>query len=107
MMKKTKKGRVSWASDSMLCQVKLFLSDDCPVKVASNLPPGFEATDYATKRIISHIPRIKWKRPPLFVLDDALLVGSGGKSIETRSENLRISKVLEAFYPHRSVIPSR
>ncbi|CAA0412412.1 unnamed protein product [Arabidopsis thaliana] len=107
MMKKTKKARVSWASDSMLCQVKLFLSDDCPVKVASNLPPGFEATDYATKRIISHIPRIKWKRPPLFVLDDALLVGSGGKSIETRSENLRISKVLEAFYPHRSVIPSR
>ncbi|EFH41339.1 zinc finger (CCCH-type) family protein [Arabidopsis lyrata subsp. lyrata] len=108
MMKKTKKSRVSWASDSMLCQVKLFLTDDCPAKVASNLPPGFEATEYATRRILSHIPRIKWKRPPkVFVLNDALLVGRGGESTETRTENLRISKVLEAFYPHRSVIPTR
>ncbi|KAG7535813.1 Zinc finger CCCH-type [Arabidopsis thaliana x Arabidopsis arenosa] len=110
MMKKTKKSRVSWASDGMLCQVKLFLTDDCPAKVASNasnLPPGFEATEYATRRIISHIPRIKWKRPQKFVLNDALLVGSGGESTETRTENLRISKVLEAFYPHRSVIPTR
>ncbi|KAG2327305.1 hypothetical protein Bca52824_010033 [Brassica carinata] len=57
-----KKARVSWPSDSMLCQ---------------------------------------------FILNDHLLVASGEESTETGSENLRIAKVLEAFYPHRSLIPSR
>ncbi|KAL1217051.1 Zinc finger CCCH domain-containing protein 68 [Cardamine amara subsp. amara] len=109
-MKRTKKSRVSWPSENKLCQVKMFLKEDCPAKVgpsspmASNLPPGFEATDYATRL---HIPRTQWKRPPKFILNDAWLVASGEESTEIRSENLRISKVLEAFYPHRSVIPTR
>ncbi|RID53899.1 hypothetical protein BRARA_G01265, partial [Brassica rapa] len=42
-----------------------------------------------------------------FILNDHLLVASGEESTETGSENLRIAKVLEAFYPHRSLIPSR
>uniref|UniRef100_A0A1J3FCA6 Zinc finger CCCH domain-containing protein 68 n=1 Tax=Noccaea caerulescens TaxID=107243 RepID=A0A1J3FCA6_NOCCA len=111
-MKKSKKLRVSWPSDSMLCQVKMFQREDCPAKVASsnvkasNLPPGFETSAYPTMLNMSHIPRIKWKCPPKFILNDALLVASGGESTETRCENLRIAKVLEAFYPYRSVIPS-
>ncbi|XP_010465719.1 PREDICTED: zinc finger CCCH domain-containing protein 68-like [Camelina sativa] len=108
MKKKTSSGRVSWASESRLCQVKMFLTEDCPAKVSSSnlLPPGFEATTlFPSTR--NNIPRIKWKRPPQFIISDALLVGSGGDSTETLSENLRISKVLEAFYPHRSVIPTR
>ncbi|CAA7056960.1 unnamed protein product [Microthlaspi erraticum] len=120
-MKKSKKSRVSWPSDSMLCQVKLFQREDCPAKVASsnvkasNLPPGFERTEYGNvderteyvklRLNMSHIPRIKWKRPPKFILNDALLVASGEESTETRCENLRIAKVLEAFYPQRSGIP--
>ncbi|CAH2043069.1 unnamed protein product [Thlaspi arvense] len=43
----------------------------------------------------------------MFIPNEALLVGSGGESTETLCENLRIAKVLEAFYPHRSVIPDR
>ncbi|EOA12520.1 hypothetical protein CARUB_v10026427mg [Capsella rubella] len=109
-MKKTgkkKSSRVSWASDSLLSQVKMFLTDDCPAEVASsNLPPGFEASDYASRRT-STIPLIKWIPPPKFIIDDAFLGGTGGDSTETPSENLRIAKVLEAFYPHRSVIPAR
>ncbi|XP_010484668.1 PREDICTED: zinc finger CCCH domain-containing protein 68-like [Camelina sativa] len=107
-MKKKTSGRVSWASESRLCQVKMFLTEDCPAKVSSSnlLPPGFEATVFPSTRN-NNIPRIKWKRPPKFIINDALLVGSGGDSTETLSENLRISKVLEAFYPHRSVIPTR
>nr|ADQ43209.1 zinc finger CCCH-type protein [Schrenkiella parvula] len=110
-----KKSRVSWPSDKMLCQVKMFQKEECPAKVASqscskpkasNLPPGYEGTEYATRRNISHIPRIRWKRPPKFILNDDLLVACGGESTETRCENLRIAKVLEAFYPHRSVIPT-
>ncbi|XP_010446300.1 PREDICTED: zinc finger CCCH domain-containing protein 68-like [Camelina sativa] len=107
-MKKKTSGRVSWASQSRLCQVKMFLTEDCPAKVSSSnlLPPGFETTVFPSTRN-NNIPRIKWKRPPKFIISDALLVGSGGDSTETLSENLRISKVLEAFYPHRSVIPTR
>ncbi|CAA7019348.1 unnamed protein product [Microthlaspi erraticum] len=121
-MKRSKKSRVSWPPSPMLCQVKMFRTEDCPAKVASqpqrqsyqkkpavkpDLPPGFEGNHYADKPNLSTIPRIKWKRPPKFLVSDAWLVGDGGESTERRSENLRISKVLEAIYPHRSTIPSR
>lgn len=99
-----------------------------------DLPPGFEGNHYAVKPNVSNIPRIKWKRPPKvkikynpelgnplkllylilcvldlkqFAVNDAWLVGGGGESSERRTENLRISKVLQAIYPHRSAIPSR
>jgi hypothetical protein len=42
-----------------------------------------------------------------FSVNDTWLVGCGGGSSEWQNENLRISKVLEAIYPHRSAIPSR
>lgn len=62
-------------------QVKMFRTEDCPAKVASqpqrhnypnqssrkprvpDLPPGFEGIHYADKPNVSNIPRIKWKRP--------------------------------------------
>ena len=145
------------ASDSnsaWLEQVKLFRTEDCPAKVASqaqrhtypkqsiskprvpDLPPGFEGNHYAEKLSVSTIPRIKWKRPSKviflytqsrdlekspfesfyvkvsfgfkqFIVSGTWLMGDGGESTERRTENLRISKVLEAIYPHRSTIPSR
>ncbi|CAN8254754.1 unnamed protein product [Cochlearia groenlandica] len=121
-MKRSKKQRVSWPPGPKLCQVKLFRTEDCPAKVASqlpnqssmkpraapDLPPGFEGNQYADKPKVLNIPRIKWKRPPpKFVVKDTWLIGDGGESTETLTENLRISKVLEAVYPHRSAIPTR
>ncbi|VYS60042.1 unnamed protein product [Arabidopsis thaliana] len=122
-MKRSKKPRVSWPPGPKLCQVKVFRTEDCPAKVASqpqrhsypsrkprgpDLPPGFEGNHYAVKPNVSNIPRIKWKRPPpKFSVNDTWLVGCGGGSSEWQNENLRISKVLEAIYPHRSAIPSR
>nr|ABB45847.1 hypothetical protein [Eutrema halophilum] len=95
----------------------MFRTEDCPSKVApqttskpkaSNLPTQrSQGNEYETRRNMSHIPRIKWKHPRKFILNDDMLVASGGESTETRCENLRIAKVLEAFYPHRSLIPSR
>ncbi|KAJ0253626.1 Zinc finger CCCH domain-containing protein 45 [Hirschfeldia incana] len=124
--KRSKKSRVSWPSGPKLCQVKVFRTEDCPAKVASHqpqrinypkqspgkrqvpdLPPGFEGNHYAEKLSVSTIPKIKWKRPAKFLVSDAWLLGDGGESTERRTENLRISKVLEAIYPHRSTIPSR
>ncbi|KAG7560432.1 Zinc finger CCCH-type [Arabidopsis thaliana x Arabidopsis arenosa] len=122
MMKRSTKPRVSWPPGPKLCQVKIFRTEDCPAKVASqpqrhsypklssgkpDLPPGFEGNHYAVKPNVSNIPRIKWKRPSKFSVNDAWLVGGGGESTERRTENLRSSKVLEAIYPHRSAIPSR
>ncbi|CAF2046702.1 zinc finger CCCH domain-containing protein 45 [Brassica napus] len=125
IMKRSKKSRVSWPSGPKLCQVKIFRTEDCPAKVASqpqrlnypkqspgrrqvpDLPPGFEGNHYAEKISVSTIPRIKWKRPAKFIVSGAWLMGDGGESTERRTENLRISKVLEALYPHRSTIPSR
>uniref|UniRef100_A0A1J3FEQ5 Zinc finger CCCH domain-containing protein 45 n=1 Tax=Noccaea caerulescens TaxID=107243 RepID=A0A1J3FEQ5_NOCCA len=121
-MKRSKKSRVSWPPGPMLCQVKMFRTEDCPAKVADqpqrqsykkkatgkpDVPPGFEGNNYADKLNLSTIPRIKWKRPPKFLVSNTWLIGDGGESTERRTENLRISKVLEAIYPHRSTIPSR
>ncbi|VVB05316.1 unnamed protein product [Arabis nemorensis] len=124
-MKRSKKPRVSWPPGPKLCQVKMFRTEDCPAKVASqpqrhnypnqssrkprvpDLPPGFEGNHYADKPNVSNIPRIKWKRPLTFLANDSWLIGDGGESTERRTENLRIAKVLEAIYPHRSAIPSR
>ena len=82
----------------MFEQVKMFRTEDCPAKVASqpqrlnypkqspgrrqvpDLPPGFEGSHYAEKISVSTIPRIKWKRPAKVVyytqsrdLENALL----------------------------------
>lgn len=68
-------------NDACFEQVKVFRTEDCPAKVASqpqrlnypkqspgkrqvpDLPPGFEGNHYADKLSVSTIPRIKWKRP--------------------------------------------
>ncbi|CAH8354182.1 unnamed protein product [Eruca vesicaria subsp. sativa] len=111
-----KKARVSWASDSMLCQVKVFQTEDCPAKVGAETCNSKSKTSksedlqrgtvYST-RPPPNIPLIPWKLPPKYIINDQLLVASGEESIETGSENLRTAKALEAFYPHRSLIPTR
>ncbi|XP_018440744.2 zinc finger CCCH domain-containing protein 68 isoform X1 [Raphanus sativus] len=105
-----KKARVSWPSDSMLCQVKMFQKEDYPAKVGAQTCSKSKAskdlhhgTVYSTRP--PNIPLITWKPPPKFILSDHWLVASGEESTETGSENLRIAKVLEAFYPHHSLIP--
>ncbi|CAF1986458.1 unnamed protein product [Brassica oleracea var. botrytis] len=107
-----KKARVSWPSDSMLFQVKMFKTEDYPAKAGAQTCSKSKAskdlhrgTVYSTRP--PNVPLIKWKLPPKFILNDHMLVASGEESTETGSENLRIAKVLEAFYPHRSLIPSR
>ncbi|KAL1199731.1 Zinc finger CCCH domain-containing protein 45 [Cardamine amara subsp. amara] len=117
------KFKVSWAQD--LCQVKLFQKEDCPSQVGPplqfrnfsktssrkpeepDLPPGFEKY-YAAKQNVSNIPQIKWKRPQLkFSFSPTWRVEAGGESTEIETQHLRNSKVLEAFYPYPSAIPSQ
>ncbi|WZZ04635.1 hypothetical protein YC2023_090556 [Brassica napus] len=88
-----KKARVSWPSDSMLCQVKMFKTEDYPAKVGAQTCSKSKAS--------------KDLQRGTFILSNHLLVASGEDSTETGSENLRIAKVLEGFYPHRSLIHSR
>ncbi|KAJ7944183.1 zinc finger CCCH domain-containing protein 6-like [Quillaja saponaria] len=128
-MKRTRKSnRVAWAPEVNLCQVKLFLSDDYPSKVgqkyqdlqaktswmlhsdtseSSDLPPGFEDNHLLNqaKDDLSHIPCIKWKCPPQFVLSCNWHVASGEQSDEPKSQKLREISVLEAVYPRVSAIP--
>ncbi|KAF8104506.1 hypothetical protein N665_0171s0014 [Sinapis alba] len=102
-----KKARVSWPSDNMLCQVKMFQKEDYPAKVGAQTCSKSNALkDLYNGTVYSNIPLITWKLPPKFILNDHLLVASGEESTETGSENLRIATVLESFYPHPSLVPS-
>ncbi|XP_057449286.1 zinc finger CCCH domain-containing protein 6-like [Lotus japonicus] len=130
MKRSRKSNRVSWAPRSNLCQVKLFLSEDCPSKVGKksqdhlqaktspmlpsstnecddDLPPGFEANHFLrqSNTELSNIPQIKWKCPPLFALSSHWLVAAGEESKEKDSQKLRDMRVLEAVYPRLSAIP--
>ncbi|KAH6776601.1 hypothetical protein C2S52_014162 [Perilla frutescens var. hirtella] len=123
-----KSKRVSWASDVNLCQVRLFLSEECPSQVAmgtqdhlqakktlraggmgsdDNLPPGFEgiqpANPWAAK--LSQISLVKWKCPPRFEVDCSWRVVAGDESREIETQNQREMRVLEAIYPRPSAIP--
>uniref|UniRef100_A0A5B6ZVB5 Putative zinc finger CCCH domain-containing protein 6-like n=1 Tax=Davidia involucrata TaxID=16924 RepID=A0A5B6ZVB5_DAVIN len=129
-MKRLKKSnRVSWASGVKLCQVRLFLSEDCPSRVgvksqdhlqaktswisdsncvdSDGLPSGFEGRQYVNplKEKLFHIPQIKWQCPPKFVLNCNWRVAAGEESEEAEAQNHREMRVLEAVYPHHSAIP--
>ncbi|KAL1316522.1 hypothetical protein HN51_068707 [Arachis hypogaea] len=127
--RKSKSNRVSWAPASNLCQIKLFLSDDCPSKVGlksqdhlqaktssmlpsstnehMDLPPGFEDNHFLNqpKVELSRISPIKWERPPLFAFRHDWRVAAGEESKEKMDQKLREMKVLEAVYPRISAIP--
>ncbi|TQD80940.1 hypothetical protein C1H46_033510 [Malus baccata] len=123
-----KSSSVSWASGADLRQVKLFSSEDYPVAVGvkyqKNLqpkasyksrsvptehvfPPGFErpVSVSQTKVELPPIPRIQWKRPSKFVVNDAWQVAAGEESEEVKAQKLRGMRVLEAVYPRLSAIP--
>ncbi|KAJ7953104.1 zinc finger CCCH domain-containing protein 6-like [Quillaja saponaria] len=130
MKRSRKSNRVSWAHGVNLCQVKFFLSEDCPLKVgqkyqdplqaktswmlhsntseSSDLPPGFEGNHLLnkSKEHLSLITRIKWKCPPLIVLSPKWHVAAGEQSEDHNAQKLREFRVLEAVYPRVSSIPS-
>ncbi|KAI4314769.1 hypothetical protein L6164_027645 [Bauhinia variegata] len=90
MKRPRKSNRVSWAPGVNLCQVKMFLSDDCPSK---------------SKDELSRVPRIKWKCPPQFVFSYNWHVAAGEESREKEDQKMREMRVLEAVYPRLSAIP--
>ncbi|XP_062143804.1 zinc finger CCCH domain-containing protein 6-like [Alnus glutinosa] len=127
-MKRSRKSkRVSWAPGVVLCQVKLFSSEDCPAKVglkcedhlqaktslhsnrmeSNDLPPGFEQGSFENhlKKELSHVGRINWKCPPKFVIGHNWQVVAGEESTEVEAQKLRETRVLEAVYPRSSAIP--
>ncbi|XWS45528.1 hypothetical protein CRYUN_Cryun15aG0144300 [Craigia yunnanensis] len=129
MKRSRKSNRVSWAPGVKLCQVKLFLREDCPSKVgaehqdtlqaktswtlhpsgmcANDLPPGFEGGHYANglKYDLAEMPSIQWTCPPKFVLNFNWHVAAGEETKEVEAQKLREMRVLEAVYPRLSVIP--
>ncbi|KAI9081285.1 hypothetical protein K1719_036785 [Acacia pycnantha] len=130
-MKRARKSsnRVSWAPAPNLCQVKLFVSEDCPSRVGqksqdhlqakmssmlhsstiefNDLPPGFECHPLPnqSKHELSCIPQISWRSPPLFVFSYNWHVVAGEESREKENLKLRELRVLEAVYPRLSAIP--
>ncbi|KAJ8771128.1 hypothetical protein K2173_023453 [Erythroxylum novogranatense] len=130
MKRSGKVNRVSWASDRKLCQVKLYVPEDCPSKVgvqtphhpnrkttgilqtsksrdSSDFPPGFERSDYLNPlKELPCIRRIEWKCPPNFVMSYSWDVAAGEQSHEAETQKLRELRVLEAMYPHPSAIPA-
>ncbi|XP_059641678.1 zinc finger CCCH domain-containing protein 6-like [Cornus florida] len=124
-----KSNRVSWAPGVKLCQVKLFLSDDFPIKVgvktqdhlqtktslllhskgvdSDGHSSEFEGRHHANalKEKLSCIPQIKWKCPPKIVLDCNWHVAAGGESQEAETQKRREMRVLEAVYPYFAAIP--
>ncbi|KAK8587147.1 hypothetical protein V6N13_086152 [Hibiscus sabdariffa] len=128
MKRSRKTNRVSWAPGVNLCQVKLFLKEDCPSKVggeqqdalqaktpwalhpsggcANDLPPGFEGGHHGGRKCnLATIPRIQWKIPPKFALNFNWHVVAGEESKEAEAQKLREKRVLEAVYPRLSAIP--
>ncbi|KAK9285878.1 hypothetical protein L1049_025079 [Liquidambar formosana] len=129
MKRSRKSNRVSWAPDVNLSQVRLFISEDCPSQVGleaqdhlqakascilhsngmdfNDFPPGFDGGHYVKqlKEEVFHIPQIKWKCPPKFVLSYNWHMVAGEESKEVEAQKLREMRVLEAVYPRPSAIP--
>ncbi|KAL4363126.1 hypothetical protein GQ457_04G021030 [Hibiscus cannabinus] len=129
MKRSRKTNRVSWTPGVNLCQVKLFLKEECPTKVggehqdnlqakiactlhpsgicASDLPPGFEGSHHmgGYKNNLANLPKIQWKSPRKFALNFNWHVVAGEESIEVEAQKLREKRVLEAVYPRLSAIP--
>uniref|UniRef100_A0A2P2K0C2 Uncharacterized protein MANES_02G102900 n=1 Tax=Rhizophora mucronata TaxID=61149 RepID=A0A2P2K0C2_RHIMU len=122
-----KPNRVSWAPGVNLCQVRMFLTEDCPSKICkqierrplcmlqhpngmelSEFPPGFEDCHNLnpSKANLPSVRRIKWKCPPKSVISCNWHVAAGEQSQEAETQQLREMRVLEAVYPRLSVIPA-
>ncbi|GMH06534.1 hypothetical protein Nepgr_008374 [Nepenthes gracilis] len=128
--RRQKSSRVTWAPDVDLCQVRLFLLEDCPSQVGINPddhlqaktpwmlhsncmdlddpPPGFEVNRYSDpfKKEGYHIPLIKWKCPLKFILNNNWHVAAGEESKECEAQKQREISILEAIYPRPSAIPA-
>ncbi|KAK8685772.1 hypothetical protein V6N13_124806 [Hibiscus sabdariffa] len=132
MKRSRKTNRVSWTPGVNLCQVKLFLKEECPSKVGgehqdnlqakiawtlhpsgmcasdeSDLPPGFEGSHYmgGYKNNLANLPKIEWKSPRKFAVNFNWHVVAGEESIEVEAQKLREKRVLEAVYPRLTAIP--
>ncbi|KAJ9146983.1 hypothetical protein P3X46_029195 [Hevea brasiliensis] len=130
MKRQRKSNRVTWAPGVNLCQVKLFLTEDCPSKIGtqsqghlqkksswilhhsngdefSDVPPGFECGHSLNllKKESSLIPRIEWKCPPKLVMCHNWHVAAGEESREAEAQKLREMEVLEAVFLRPSAIP--
>ncbi|KAI8537031.1 hypothetical protein RHMOL_Rhmol10G0303400 [Rhododendron molle] len=120
--------RVSWASGAKLCQVKFFLSKDCPSKVSLQAQDCQRAKTWASclknDHSVNHhsrfeggcstdplqekpsdIAQIKWKCPPKLGLSYNWHVVAGEESEEAETQKHREMRVLEAVYPRMSDIP--
>lgn len=126
--RKERSRRVTWAEDANLCQVKLFLPDECPSQVGvvsdnrlqlktshmmhqnavelDEVPPGFEANRFSNslKKILP-VAQVKWSCPQNFVLNQNLQVAAGEESEERVVQPEREHRTLEAIYPRLSSIP--
>uniref|UniRef100_A0A6N2LKY4 Uncharacterized protein n=1 Tax=Salix viminalis TaxID=40686 RepID=A0A6N2LKY4_SALVM len=126
MKRSRKSGRVSWAPALNLCQVRLFLSEDCPSEVggqvldhlqknvlrllpissskdSNDLPPGFQGTRVLNPYIkeLSNIHRVQWKCPPNFVVNYDWRV-----TARRRKPGVRGSKTEgNEIYPRPSSVP--
>ncbi|KAM3363035.1 hypothetical protein P3S68_017889 [Capsicum galapagoense] len=120
-MGSAKPKRVSWASGPNLCQVKLFLEEDCPSKVGwgsqhhlqlKRTPPSIIRKSSEgrqclkqSKEKLSYLSLAKWKCPPKFNLDAEWRVVAGEESKEAEDQEHREKRVSEVVYPSRSTIP--
>ncbi|KAL7231338.1 hypothetical protein ACSBR2_009575 [Camellia fascicularis] len=111
---------VSWASGAKLCQVKLFLSEDCPSKVglqtqdhlqtnsvySDNHSSRFEGRHSMDplKKKLTHIPQIEWKCPPEVVLNPDWRVSAGEESEEAETQKNRERRVFRSAYTRVSEI---
>ncbi|XP_059623519.1 zinc finger CCCH domain-containing protein 6-like isoform X2 [Cornus florida] len=124
-----KSNRVSWAPSVELSQISLFLPEDYPSKVRlsaqdqvhTKAPWTLDSNDVDSdcrrsrlegshcvdplKEKISHIPQIKWKCPPKFVLKNKWRVAAAEDSKEAEAQKRREMRVLESVYTCHSAIP--
>ncbi|KAF4383234.1 hypothetical protein F8388_009265 [Cannabis sativa] len=106
----------SWVPETHLCQiifessneyelfnkVKSFNSKDSPTKISMTSQEKIEEK-LLKPSYVSYIP---WKFPPKVVLIPSWRVLNGEESEEIHHQNWRESRVLEAFYPRHSSIPT-
>lgn len=121
--------RVSWAPQSNLCQVRLFLAEEAPLQSGladqdhlqakqsrlwhaygsgfeGNQLPGI-GNNYTKQNIQedSIVPVTTWCWPPKFVISPSWQVVAGDESLEVKAQCEREVRNLEAIYPRPSSIP--
>ncbi|GLJ17803.1 hypothetical protein SUGI_0311250 [Cryptomeria japonica] len=123
--------KVSWAPETNLCQVRLFLAEDAPLQAGQvgvqdqlqakkrllwhpmesgfdyDLPPGFgrSVPSQCTPEEPCMEPQTAWRIPPRFVINHSWKVAVGDDSEEIKTQCEREVRFLEAVYPRPSAIP--